>query len=77
MIISSEGREEQGQGHDEASDDGREPGRLPPAKRDQKWRHQVGNAEISGTDPNCNKRIKNNFDCHDFLVIFNRKFNSC
>ena len=52
MIISCEGREEQGQGHDEASDDGREPGRLPPAKRDQKWRHQVGNAEIGGTDPN-------------------------
>ena len=49
--MSGERSEQNGEGHDQAADDRREPGRLPAAECDQQRRHQVRQTEVRRADP--------------------------
>ena len=59
--MSGERSEQNGEGHDQAADDRREPGRLPAAERDQQRRHQVRQTEVRRADPDWKKVFTNQF----------------
>ncbi len=57
MKLTSKGREETSQGGDEAAQDRRQPGGLPPADADRQRGDAEGEADGERTQPNCKESI--------------------